>query len=68
MSAVGAGTHDMAKFDVPGLPLTLWDCPGGNTEKQPAASYVEDCCLAVFHMQVRSLSHRCTHSVPAVTP
>mmetsp|Transcript_19132 Transcript_19132/g.48608 ORF Transcript_19132/g.48608 Transcript_19132/m.48608 type:complete len:475 (-) Transcript_19132:186-1610(-) len=58
VSHVAAGTSTLTPYPVPGMNVTLWDAPGANSEATPAASYVEDQCLAVFNVQVIFIKDR----------
>ncbi|GLC47118.1 hypothetical protein PLESTB_000871400 [Pleodorina starrii] len=52
------GTLRLESWDVPASPITLWDCPGGNTLTANTTSYVEDQHLAVFQMQIVVIERR----------
>lgn len=42
-------TTDIARYDVPGTNVTLWDLPGGNTETHPSDTYYSDKNICAFN-------------------
>lgn len=50
--------NGMAKYDMPNMPVTLWDCMGSNGGNISPASYVQDMCLAAFPMMIVTIGNR----------
>jgi hypothetical protein len=51
-------THECERYDLLGTAISVWDLPGGGTDRHPTSTFVIDNHVAAFDMQVIVVNNR----------